>query len=269
MQKFRFRLNNKFRRYKNIFKKISNWGSYLVFKSLSGSGSFRFHLRHSFRVTVPREMLGSFRVIFFDEIYTCNIPGSVLNTPIKTIVDIGANAGHFCLYMFSRCPGGRVYAFEPLPFNIDYLNQARAEYPQFDWVIIPKAVSDSNKGITLQTETADAYTTKAGVINQQTGAGQIEVESVRLDDFIRENQLEKIDFLKIDCEGSEYAILYNLSPEVLKNIRIIALETHKGNGASENLNSLKEFLKKNGFTNRSMDEGFTGYIWAWREDKKG
>ena len=47
-----------------------------------------------------------------------------------------------------------------------------------------------------------------------------------LDAFIEKNNIEKIDFLKIDTEGSEWKILNGLSKENLSRVRKVVMEFH-------------------------------------------
>ena len=74
-----------------------------------------------------------------------------------------------------------------------------------------------------------------------------------------DNQLEQVDFLKLDCEGSEYSILYNASAEVLGKIRRMAIETHLSNTERHNTAELSDYLKSKGFST-NMDKDI---IWAW------
>jgi FkbM family methyltransferase len=41
-----------------------------------------------------------------------------------------------------------------------------------------------------------------------------EITTITLDNVIKEYDLKKIDFLKVDCEGSEIDIFKNLSKEI-------------------------------------------------------
>lgn len=264
MKLLSFKIRNKLNRYKNIITKLSNWPSFITYKAFNRSQPFTFKLKNSFPVTVPRATLGSFRVIFFDDIYLQNIPPHLLKKPFETVIDIGANAGHFCLYMFSRHPLCRIYAFEPMPFNIRQLEGIKKTHPDFDIQIIPKAVSNSSEGMTIYTDTIDGYTSMAGIITREEKSDQLQVDTVTLGGFIDENHINSIDFLKMDCEGSEYSILYSLPDRYFAIIRIIVIETHKGNNDKENLYSLNTFLENKGFSAKHFDEGFTGYIWAWK-----
>jgi FkbM family methyltransferase len=61
-------------------------------------------------------------------------------------------------------------------------------------------------------------------LHEGRGAQTLEVSRVPLDDVVHEHRLERIDVLKIDCQGSEYAILYGVSLQTLGRIRTIVVE---------------------------------------------
>jgi FkbM family methyltransferase len=71
------------------------------------------------------------------------------------------------------------------------------------------------------------------------------VDTVTLADFCAQNQIEKIDFLKIDCEGAEYDILLSLPAEPFARIHKISMEYHR---VSDHYpDQLVQVLQKNGF----------------------
>jgi hypothetical protein len=73
------------------------------------------------------------------------------------------------------------------------------------------------------------------------------VEVITLPQILDMFQLAKIDFLKMDCEGSEYDILYNLDPSIYKKIKVISLEFHDLNEPQKSGYSLALYLTKQGF----------------------
>lgn len=254
---------NKFRRYTNLLRDFSNWPQYLGFKAFGRKDFFDFQLRDSFTIRVPRQMLSPFRECFFDQIYLKHLPREVLALDRPVIVDIGANAGFFSLFMFSRYRNVTVYSFEPMPFNFQVLNEYHAAYPSFDWHIHQQAVSNSKEPIILHATYLDAFTTMATVFDAPGNRQQIEVEATSLSDIISENAINRIDILKLDCEGAEYSILYALPPELLKKVRTLMIETHQGSGNDENLDALTSFLEQHGFALHVLAEEKSGYIWAW------
>ncbi|MDO8752056.1 MAG: FkbM family methyltransferase, partial [Candidatus Wolfebacteria bacterium] len=75
----------------------------------------------------------------------------------------------------------------------------------------------------------------------------IRVETVSLDEIVQKNNIERIDFLKMDCEGAEYGILFNSSPKTIGMIQKISMEYHDMDN-ERNVNRLKTFLEQNEFT---------------------
>lgn len=118
----------------------------------------------------------------------------------KVILDIGANCGAFSIKVSNNLKGeNKIYCFEPNPFlfkilrkNI-VLNKCQASV-----LSIPKAVGNSNKDITFNLDLLNSGHSR---ISKNTG--DVIVPQVTLDDFVYEEQLEGIDFIKVDVEGFE------------------------------------------------------------------
>jgi len=221
-------------------------------------------MRNGFEIEVQRKMLPPFKESFFDQVYLKGYPESFKMPEEPVIVDIGANVGFFGLFIFSQYPSARVFGFEPMPFNYKQLNQYQDTYPQFAWKNYNEAVSENRNGLTLFSSTIDQFSTMAGVFATDGRGEKIEVKTLTLVDVMDQNELSHIDLLKLDCEGSEYSILYNLSDEQLSKVTNLSIETHPGGSDSESHDALKSYLVEKGFalTDKMNDDG-TGYIWAW------
>ena len=74
---------------------------------------------------------------------------------------------------------------------------------------------------------------------------KVEIETVNLAEFCAEHQIDRIDFLKLDCEGAEFEILA-ASADVLKRVRKIALECHPF--GLHTAQQMADLLKGHGFT---------------------
>lgn len=77
---------------------------------------------------------------------------------------------------------------------------------------------------------------------------------------MKSHRIDKIDLLKLDCEGAEWEILPAAEP-VLPRIRQICLEYHNGELTA---NWLEEWLRAHEFEVRRTDGAWTGTLWAWR-----
>jgi FkbM family methyltransferase len=250
------------RRIINNISNHSNWLSYYFYKYFTNKKRhFIFKCRSGIEIAVPPRLMQTYKECFFDETYFKGFPARLLTIPARNVIDIGANVGYFSLFMFARYPAAKIYSFEPMPVNFELLSQYKNENAQLDFTIVNKAVTGTGeKSIKLNYDSTDAFTTGAGIFANTTSKDQLEVTATSLADIMFEHKVSRIDFLKLDCEGSEYTILYNAPPDVLDNISVISMETHSGQAANENAPALISFLKA-----RDFQVNFSNnIIWAWK-----
>jgi FkbM family methyltransferase len=250
------------RRFLNNLRHHRNWWAYYRTKYTGGfPHGFIFRWRCGRRLRVPRRLLHTYKESFFDRAYFRGFPAAMQKLPIRTAVDVGANAGYFSLFLLSRFPRARVWAYEPIPTNFELLEQYRQAHPDLELHTIPKAVTaPACRTLTLHYERSDSYTTSASIRAGSEHLQALEVEATSLSDILAEHQLEELDFLKLDCEGSEYDILFQSPDHLLRRIRRMAIETHPGPTEREQGAALAGFLRKKGFALRREGD----LIWAWR-----
>lgn len=119
------------------------------------------------------------------------------------VFDCGANMGLFSALAVNR--GGDVYGFEPAPHTREYLKIYEKIYSN-DLHIFPYALSDKDGetqfyiGSNLNGENS---------VSNLSGTGKecIRVPTKTIDGFVRENKLERVDFIKADIEGTERQML--------------------------------------------------------------
>lgn len=264
MEQMHFSLSQKVQRYRGLIKEVANWPSYLLFKVRKSHPSFTFKLRNTNSITVLKNMLPPFKEIFFDQVYLRGIPEELLKKEELTILDIGANVGFFSFFMLFRHPKAKIYAFEPMPFNFNMLQQYKANGRFHSLLPVNKAVTGKGGKLLLNHAGSQRFTTMSSIFQSQRKE-QLEVESTTLALIFAEYGLHRVDFLKMDCEGSEYDILYKAPPALYKKIHAMCIETHRGQQATENTASLAAFLRKQGYCLLTVQKGKTGYIWAWKQ----
>ncbi|MGH8541466.1 MAG: FkbM family methyltransferase, partial [Stenotrophobium sp.] len=170
--------------------------------------------------------------------------------------------GYFSLLVLSQLPRARVYAYEPMPQNFRLLRRHVDANPGVSFKAVMSAVASSNEPLKLQFDSKDEFTTSASIHASESETDVIEVRSTTLADIFREENLDRIDLLKLDCEGSEYEILFNLPDELFNRISNISLEAHQGRVPSENIDSLAVLLQAKGFKTLKKK---TALLSAWRE----
>ena len=168
--------------------------------------------------------------------------------PGSTVLDIGANIGYHTL-LLSRLAGvnGRVYAFEPSGQNFALLEANIRNNRICNATAENIAVSDSNGPTRLYLNDSNHGMNR--VYDSLCADLSIEVESVKLDDYLRD-RVQRVDFVKIDVEGWEYPALKGMIGNIRKNSRIEIITEYSPASMTEagvDPVSYLEFLLDNGF----------------------
>ena len=123
--------------------------------------------------------------IFIDKIYE-----RFAQVQEKDIVlDIGASVGPFTYSILDKKPS-KVFCIEPSISEFITLTKNLGEFSNITLV---------NKGIT---------SINGIVESNELFGGESEMEGITFKDFIQENNIDRIDFLKTDCDGGEYDIFH-------------------------------------------------------------
>ncbi|MGB3760075.1 MAG: FkbM family methyltransferase [Rivularia sp. (in: cyanobacteria)] len=135
-------------------------------------------------------------------------------TEKSNCIDIGCNTGDFLASIQELSPLGYHYAFEPIPRLADRL---RKKFPKTN--VMETALSDSEAEATFWyvVNSPALSSLKKDVWNSHISDAlteSIAVKTNKLDNILPANF--KIDFIKIDVEGVEYAVLKG-SQQTIKN----------------------------------------------------
>ncbi|RLC75666.1 MAG: FkbM family methyltransferase [Chloroflexi bacterium] len=183
-----------------------------------------------------------------------------------TVIDIGAGIGEFATLVAKEHPSSQVYAYEPFPESFVMLEEnlklnATRNVRAFQIAIGLK----SGKMTLATTGEAVQHTTTHSTVSGNASS-MIEVQGLSLDDLFRVNSLAHCDFLKIDCEGCEFEILFNASPMTLKKINHICLEYHDGFTEFSHVD-LVNYLQQNEFRVKIVPNpvhSYLGFLYAHR-----
>jgi hypothetical protein len=123
------------------------------------------------------------------------------------VLDVGASVGPFTYSILHKNPR-QVYCFEPSEKEFKTLSKNVMGYPV---VPIPKGISHIN----------------SIVESNMLFGGEQEMETITFNKFINLYNIEKIDFIKTDCEGGEYDIFTQDNLDFLKqNVKKVVGEWH-------------------------------------------
>ncbi len=154
----------------------------------------------------------------------------MLSTPQEKMgvaIDIGANIGGFVVHAH-KC-FEKVYAFEPVIENYNILSQIIKFYEIKNTEAFHTAVyGTSNKELPLKIHENkfSGCVSCANFDNKDWNFSEVgEIcQTISLADMMTVLNLNRIDYLKVDCEGSEYEIFENFYD--YDKIDVIALEIH-------------------------------------------
>ena len=131
------------------------------------------------------------------------------------VVDIGASVGSFTYSILDKSPS-IVYCVEPSRdlFNCLVKNTSKFSINQ-PIVYVNKAIGNNREDIKIFSGGKNVY------------GGNNNFDMISFKNFIEEYKIDKIDFLKLDCEGGEYDIFTEDNIDwILKNVKNISAEFH-------------------------------------------
>lgn len=122
----------------------------------------------------------------------------------KLIIDAGANIGSVSKNLNHWFPSADVFAFEPVKstFNllVDHTHKISKIHPE------QLALGAANEKIELLLN-AENTINSLKVKDLTNSLGKEEIQVIRLDEFIKQKELNTVDILKIDVEGFEFEVL--------------------------------------------------------------
>lgn len=185
-----------------------------------------------------------------EEIYKSGLFNSVL--PQKKegsiVIDAGANVGLTSYYFSPRFE--KVYSIEPSKRHFDVLNHMLefnkiTNVSPFQFALSMLDKKEENFYLYSNRTMDSLYGNIVGTGGlTQTGVEKVELK--RLDTFIKEQNIDHVDLLKIDVEGVEFEILGSDSfSNVADKIQAVTCEIHSSSG--RNPSQIIDALKINGF----------------------
>lgn len=188
---------------------------------------------------------------------------SAIRAATDPILDIGAHAGYFSLYVRSLNPEVKIIAVEPEPNNIEFLKTQldNNQFKNIDIINAALSAKTGNRKFILSKDSHNHRLMKTG--EGDTGKQVISVYTYSLSDLIKKCILNKVSVLKMDIEGGEHEVFDSLNDDELKKIDTIIMEYHLRGGYS--FKDIQVRLGENGFGVQVFPSRFDkkmGFIFA-------
>lgn len=200
--------------------------SFYRLKYFSGDekGIHKFPLKNGLRLNINKNEgdLTTFFEVFIDEDYAF---GEAANESIN-ILDIGANVGFFSLYISKKFPKAKIFSFEPFPETFKKLQSHFSQNNITNVTPFNLAVSDFDGTSKFYSfEWTGCNTLVDGEFDESLST-VTEVNCVKFDKLRELSGVQKFEYAKIDCEGSEYPMLLNSSDEAILAVKKYIIEMH-------------------------------------------
>jgi FkbM family methyltransferase len=177
----------------------------------------------------------------YDEIFKTRVYDFRAKTDAPTIIDAGANIGLSVIFFKKLYPNCRIIAFEPDPEIFHLLAKNVHAHGLSDVDLREEAAWVNNDELTFYSEGSLSGSTKVDFL----GAGNVKkVRACRLKALL--TGFAKIDFLKIDIEGSETDVLPDIESE-LHRVEYLFFEYHSTYDRPQTLGDLLSLATRAGF----------------------
>ena len=136
----------------------------------------------------------------------------------NNVIEVGGHIGYMSL-LFSQLAGdkGKVFVFEPSINNLPYIRENIKKKANVQ--LIEKGAGDKNETATFFmdnltgqnnsfVEDFDGFkSNQSASYDKSSGLTKVEVPIVTLDSFVLSENINNVNFIKIDVEGFEYEVL--------------------------------------------------------------
>tara|TARA_B110000027_G_scaffold114535_1_gene124189 strand:- start:239 stop:970 length:732 start_codon:yes stop_codon:yes gene_type:complete len=185
------------------------------------------------------------------------------------IFDVGAHKGESINLFLSNFKTANIYSFEasPITFKIlsDKIDYIRNKFKSSKIIIENYAIGSVKKKVSLKqlkesssstirnlNENSKYFKKKLFFLQGDKRSPffkEVEVDQIRLSDYLVKNNIGSIDFLKIDTEGYEFEVLIG-AKDVLSKISIVLFEHHYDDMIAKNykFSDIHNFFLTNNFT---------------------
>lgn len=198
-----------------LFKQLNNFLERLFGFRIKFYKSYRKINIHKNQASTGLSLLNDFKFI-----------KSNTEIEIRNFFEIGANycQDSYFAFKYFKLNKDNVYCFEPVPSIYN-------EIKDLGFKIYPKAVSNFNGSSSININKDLNSKNNSGLSSLKTSnlsnisiSETIVVECLRMDFFIKNNNISEIDFVKIDVEGNDFEVIEGFG-EKIQLVKALQVET--------------------------------------------
>jgi len=174
-----------------------------------------------------------------------------------TVVDVGANLGYYVLHE-KRVVGdrGTIVAVEPAPRNVELLRRNLRSNGLGGVHVVVGAIGDYDGEGSLYLSNRSNWHSMTPTDRSQTRAVRVEVFT--LDALVERLGLPRVDFVRMDLEGYETAVIRGMLRTIRAHRPKLAMELHPPKAGAEAIVGLLRLLQSYGYelrwiVNRRLD----------------
>jgi FkbM family methyltransferase len=140
------------------------------------------------------------------------------------IFDIGANIGWYSIHLSKKLIGTKIYSFEPIPETFSKLkkNVELNSINNINLVNLP--LSNEIQNLLFYYSPSATGASSSVNISEEKDIKKLECTTDTIDNFVSNNKIEKIDFIKCDVEGSELFVFQGGIESIKKYSPVIFTE---------------------------------------------
>ncbi len=152
--------------------------------------------------------------------------------PGMTTIDAGSNIGEISVFLAKHVgPTGKFWAFEPMPGLADRIRQHKSLNDLVQLEVCNAGLGHETSELSIYSsanyhgEFNSGMATLFPSVERNIRIGSAPI--VRLDDFIQEQAIQRVDLMKIDIEGAELSMLRGAEETLRRSRPVIILEINE------------------------------------------
>lgn len=209
------------KRLMNLYIRFGWSGIQLYYKfKYTNKSIFAFHFKNTFLHPIYFRKDSSDLPTFFEVIVQNDYDIPISFEP-KTIVDCGANVGYTSVFFKNKFPNANVIAIEAEKANFEMVKKNLESY---------NGTTFLHKGIWPKTAFLKVNNIGLGnwgfTVSETNNPAEADIEAISIKDLMIENNIQQIDILKIDIEGSEKELFETDFDFWLSRTKILIIELH-------------------------------------------